>query len=275
VNTKFKKVSLTLKFLHLAVFFFIILSLSACQTDWTKNGFNLQKWNIDHSNCQTEAAQLYPPQFISYHLPAYSDPLETNCSNIGDFVNCTTSGGESFPITSTRDVNELNRNNAWERCVRARGYYTTDQTPPRTEVSHDNMINTIRISIEEAKNASNDLCHQADLSVFYKKSACNVGDLTLEQLSDKSKANPDEKQAVSKLQSEEKRTASKVVKLLLQHEKVKGITLAGLIKKHIILNDNLYVVLFNGTYTFGEFNQKRQEIDLQFGKEFKKLVSSN
>lgn len=100
-----------------------LLGLTACTTQWTKLGFNLEQWRKDNADCIAQAARAFPAQYSTYQLPGYTAPVRTNCYATGSLVNCTTTGGQSYPITVSNDLNEGNRNNAWEACIRAQGYY--------------------------------------------------------------------------------------------------------------------------------------------------------
>jgi hypothetical protein len=246
--------------------FSLILFLASCATHatlWTKIGFNSTQWAKDDSNCSREAAQAFPAQFVTDTSQGYTTPINTDCTNIGRIINCTTTGGKYYPITVTKDLNAGNRAHTWEKCIRSHGYFPEDELP-----------NPIKEAFTEAKTASELLCKRTEYEAFYKKSACKEEDLSLEQMSDKSKATTEDKTIISKLREEEKYIVNKLTSNMSNFGSKTDANIALLIRNYSNYADQNYLKLFEGNITFGEFNKKRQEIEIQFKLDLDKLTLS-
>lgn len=106
-------------------FLAIPLVLTACaQFQWLKPGATQQDFNRDSYECTTEAARTFPAMAVSYQITNGStQPAYTNCSGVGNSVNCTTTGGGYKPGQSVVvDANKNNRDNAAYQCMLARGW---------------------------------------------------------------------------------------------------------------------------------------------------------
>lgn len=113
--------------LLVAAFVFSAAFLGGCATRWTKPGFDLNAWQVDYNNCIIQSSRLFPPQYHTSTIYTVTSPIETNCERIGTYVSCSTTGGESHPITVTEDLSRGNRDKAWESCIRALGYYPVEE----------------------------------------------------------------------------------------------------------------------------------------------------
>lgn len=232
-----------------------VVSLAACSgrsaKRWTRDAFDLQQWNVDTAECQREAAQMFPPQFVSYQSPGYTAPTQTNCSNIGGNVNCTTSGGESYPITTNEDLNEDNRSNAWESCIRARQYVTADEAAKRPVPQLTKTDREIVSAVKEYGLKFRAICSENELQSYFQKNPCKVGG----SKEDKAFASHSEKSAAKKVRlARDERGAEFVAQL----EKIQSSTSRYLLE---VASDILrrsrenYDGLIEGRLTWGTHNK--------------------
>lgn len=113
-----------------------ILATGCAHYKWEKAGASEIDQRRDQYECDKEAAQIYPPNFVTKQITqGYIAPSTTTCNNTGsarifgntvnaqENINCTTRPGQqSQGITRVDDVNGVNRYEASKSCMRARGW---------------------------------------------------------------------------------------------------------------------------------------------------------
>ncbi len=99
--------------------------LSGCaQYRWQKPGMTVNEFERDKYECQSDAANMYPPAFVTTKIsPDYVTPSTTNCVGSGNMTSCTTIPGKFVQGTKiTSDSNTYAREQSASQCLRARGY---------------------------------------------------------------------------------------------------------------------------------------------------------
>lgn len=124
---------------HYGLMICILISVVSCGKTWTKPGFNMNQWNLDNANCKVHANSLFPPNMHTTQIPGISTPVQTNCYTIGGVTSCNTHGGPGTPINVTKDLNSQGRAQAWEACIRQRGYYQPKERKAAQEVIATNQ----------------------------------------------------------------------------------------------------------------------------------------
>jgi hypothetical protein len=244
--------------------------LQGCATRWTKNGFSLQQWNVDSSNCMNIASANFPPYYTSYQSQGYTTPMRTNCNTLGSQVNCTTTGGQSNPITITQDLNEASRTAVWERCVRSKGYFPVGENTG--EGIDSRTSDPIKDALTKVNLAQKARCLRAEFAPFYAKSPCDQGNLNLEQLADRSKPTKSEKIIISKIRAEEKSDEIELTSSIVEFGGTQTAGAANLFRKYTLLHDQVYLALYDGKYTYGQFNKRLVELREKFNKEMLSLL---
>lgn len=103
----------------------LVMLLAGCaQYEWHKDGAGQIDFDRDVYECQTEAAKLFPAQFVTYSVGSHSQgPSTTNCFGAGSSITCSTDHGIQRPPSSySVDANAENRYDALKQCIHARGW---------------------------------------------------------------------------------------------------------------------------------------------------------
>jgi hypothetical protein len=247
-----------ISFKQLEIYLFIsaAVTLAGCSTKWTKQGFNRHEWHKDSAICERDAAQIFPPQFITYQTPGYTTPVQSNCSRIGELVNCTTTGGDSYPITNVDDLNEENRRNAWERCIRARGYFTTNEAKNLKEPQLAESDREIVSAIKEYGQNFRAICTNTEVEIYFSKNPCKIGGST----QDKSYASRSEKSATKLVRKDRISRFNELVKQLNLIKSANSLYLAKIVSEISRRSNENYSGLIEGRITWGTHNKVGREL---------------
>jgi hypothetical protein len=127
--------------------------------------------NRDMYECKIEAARVHQPALYTQQIAAgTTSPSYTNCTNIGNLTNCTTTGGNyTPPIAITSDANSGVRNDYVHNCMTQRGNRVMSESEAKTYNRYDTSGETptqrrIRIREECRQNYGTDspLCRDTD-----------------------------------------------------------------------------------------------------------------
>lgn len=120
-----------MKTINLIIIGLLISLLGGCaQYAWYHPNKNQNDFNIDKYNCERQAAQMYPVHMAQqqpiYQPDSTNSGSTTNCSRLGDSVNCITTQNPSYNpqayIPPPQDVNVNNRSSAISSCMQANGW---------------------------------------------------------------------------------------------------------------------------------------------------------
>lgn len=245
------------------------LVLVGCvQTRWTSQNFNIAQWRIDDAACEREAAIMFPPDNVTRKHQGFTAPVSTNCYDMGYTINCTTTGGESYPIYWTTDLNEGSRRASWERCIRAKGYYTVGEANAQPTVKHP-----IVKSVEEAKSKTDEVCSRSEYAMLFKKIPCSVDEIELKHLADDRRLNNSEKRIFEKFVGETGKINTDVIKVVSGSSGKKAQDLKFLILDHSNSSVHNELELLKRRRTIGDYNRQRQVLHLKFLEDWRKLLS--
>jgi hypothetical protein len=108
---------------------FIIVSISLLSScSWTRPNTTRSETLSDRYKCEQQALRMHPIMMVQKtYSDGYKTPYKTRCrssgSGSGYDTNCTTTGGEYVPpSTTTTDVNFLPRDSAKDSCMYSKGY---------------------------------------------------------------------------------------------------------------------------------------------------------
>lgn len=100
-----------------------ILLAGCASKPWQHPTATPAQFNQDNYECHMQASAMYPAAMTSanFNQPA---PVRTNCTAMGNTMNCTTQQQANQIPPVQYDQNQIARSNAQGQCLRARGYYT-------------------------------------------------------------------------------------------------------------------------------------------------------
>lgn len=103
------------------------LALVACvptSSDYLyKSNADVARADSDDYTCELEAAKAVPASMRVGTTPTYTTPSHTNCYRVGNSVQCTTTGGQTYGgDTYSYDANNNLRKEYYARCMAAKGW---------------------------------------------------------------------------------------------------------------------------------------------------------
>jgi len=153
-------------------------------------------------------------------------------------------------------------------------------TPPKavlTDMPTQDSMNAWQARNAEIKEKSDKLCTDERFKLFYAKTPCNVPEITLQYLTDSSKATAAEKKVLLQVDTELLTIAqmsAENYKLNTRPESL-GIALANLrMKARSEAQENL-TNLYQGKITWGGFNTQRKALAASGKAEFEKIMKEN
>lgn len=108
-----------------------MLSVGACQPT-TENylfrkGGSVAQTDKDYFECELAASRGVPQDTRIATTPVYTNPVQTNCYQVGYSVQCNTTGGQVYGgNTYTYDANSKLRATYFARCLASRGYQVVE-----------------------------------------------------------------------------------------------------------------------------------------------------
>jgi hypothetical protein len=137
------------------------------------------------------------------------------------------------------------------------------------------QLAAVRSRWDALSEESKQICQRDDLRAHYSKSPCNAKDPTLEQLADKSKISPAEKEAYVRARSEQLAISKKSIEYIRQSDPVNGNSVA-LAREHGQAElDKVALDFIEGRITRGEFNRKRRDIVEQTDQQAQQVARAN
>jgi hypothetical protein len=152
--------------------------------------------------------------------------------------------------------------------MNARGWYLQDKR------QQEAVIQTSKNGWEALIAEAHQLCTRDDLQSYFSKSPCQAEDATLEQVTDKSRITPSEKEALSKVRSEGKALAKRMNDYLRQYDLRNGNSLALIRERGATELDKVALEFYEGRITRGEYNKKRREIAQQTDQQGRVAVAN-
>jgi hypothetical protein len=143
-----------------------------------------------------------------------------------------------------------------------------------SDIPTQESMNAWRSKDQETREKHNKICINDSYKLFFAKTTCNVGELTLQFLTDESKATPAEKKvlllvdnellAVAKMAADNYRENTKPAAL--------AIALSNLrMKSRADAQENL-LNLYQGKITWGGYNTQRKALAASSSADFEKII---
>lgn len=152
--------------------------------------------------------------------------------------------------------------------------------PPKAVLSDmptQESMNAWQARNVELKERSDKVCADEKFKLFYAKTPCNVPEITLQYLTDSSKATPAEKKAMMLVDNEFLTIAqlsAENYKLNIKPESL-GIALANLRMKARSEGQENLTNLYQGKITWGGYNTQRKALAASGKLEYEKIMREN
>jgi hypothetical protein len=98
----------------------VALTLTGCASGWSRPNASDADFSHDKYECEQQAAVMYPVQMMTSNA-GYQTPTQTNCRQVGNQTNCTSTPGTAI-YSQAKDVNSGARSSAFGSCMRSHGY---------------------------------------------------------------------------------------------------------------------------------------------------------
>jgi hypothetical protein len=211
-----------------------IILLSACAANnnvWVKPGASQTEFASQRYACMQQSQQRVSSAYVNQY------------------------GGSSDSRVTTN-------NPLFGACMNAQGWYLTDarQQQAVAQATKDGW----EALVEEVREVS----AREDLQPHYSKTPCKPEDATLEQMADKSRITPSEKEAFSKARSEQAAIVKRMNDYVRQHLP-RGNSISLVRERGSSELDKLSVDFYEGRITRGEYNKKRREITQQTNEQIR------
>jgi len=142
-------------------------------------------------------------------------------------------------------------------CMNAQGWYLQDKRQQEAKVQ------AAKDGLEALKEEQRELCAREELQPYYSKTPCKPEEATLEQMADKSRITPSEKEALSKARSEYTAISKRINEYLRQNDPRHGNSIALVRERNDTELEKLAVNFYEGRITPGEYNKKRRDLAQQ------------
>jgi len=111
----------SIKSIFIFIFFTTALLLVGCAgMGWSKPGSSQADFYNDKNDCDRQAAQTFPVAMGSTGS-GYQAPTTTNCTRVGNNVDCTSFPG-AYSAPQQQDMNAMPRLNYVTSCLKSKGY---------------------------------------------------------------------------------------------------------------------------------------------------------
>ena len=209
-----------------------IILLSACANNkiWVKPGASQTEFAHDKYACMQQ----------SQH--------RVSTANVTADVN-QFRGSSDSRVTTNEDL--------FSACMNAQGWYVQDkrQQQAMTQATKDGW----KALVEEVRQ----LCAREELQPYFSKTPCLPEETTLEQMADKSRITPSEKEALSKVKSEIAAISKRMNEYVRQIDPRHGNAIALVRERSVTEVDKVAMDFYEGRITRGEYNKKRRDLAQQ------------
>lgn len=231
----------------------LVLFLAACAPmTWNKAGASQNDFSQDRYACLQQAQQPSSGVLVNAYGGVASSQVVTNgnlfssCMNAkGWYLNNNQQSSQLFPQDAGPGPDASGRGAG----------FAGVPAPPKT--------NPLKDAIESALSEVKSVCAREDIKPFLNKSPCDALEISLEQMSDKSKISADEKVALSKIRAANQIIIKKLVDAFRQYGGVKGAEAAMLRERVQQFLEKNQFELYDGKINWGEYNRRRHELAVQ------------
>jgi hypothetical protein len=131
--------------------------------------------------------------------------------------------------------------------------------------------NSLLQALARNKEGFEELCDDSDYDDFLELAPCDEDTLTLEQLANRVKLEPDLIPIVSSFRSKEKKLEEELAVATASLRDKRSARMTKLIRETSKKSDQLYLKLVGQKLSIGEFNKARQDLRLKFKTELSKI----
>ncbi len=224
-----------------------ILVLTACAPMvWNKPGASAQEYAVDSFECTEQAQQRYAAAELSVY------------------------GGE------LRD-RPTNDNGLFAACLNAKGWHLGPQqevvgNARNLRLQEDQFTPTaLRDTFTLILADQQALCARPEFAALYRRSACQVGDLTIAQLADTGVLGAADKSTFSQLRKEGQEIGRRAAAAYRAFGGEPGRLTATAIDRAEALSEKNALELYSGRMGWGEFNQRRRDNHVLYRNDFKRI----
>jgi hypothetical protein len=153
----------------------------------------------------------------------------------------------------------------FDACMNARGWSLQDKV----------QFAAVKNDLDALNAEGRQICQRDDLRAHYSKTACDAKETTLEQMADKSKISPAEKEAYLKARSEQAAILKRRIEYVRQHDQAHGNSFAVALEHNQSEIDRAALDLIEGRVTRGEYNRRRHDIVEHTEEQMQQIARAN
>lgn len=204
------------------------VSLFGCAKTWVKPGSTEAEFNKDKYECLQQSQQ----QVSGFAFNAY--------------------GGAGGSQQKTND-------GLFTSCMNARGYSLQNQNQVKENAASNSSA--YQAITEKLKQDSAFRCTNSDYAAIYAKTACKAEDISIEQMSDKSKITQTQKTNFSALRTSIDASLREGIDRDRKYGGSKGVKVGNYVESvYMPKLEKLNLDLYNGKITWGEYNKSRKDL---------------
>jgi hypothetical protein len=148
-------------------------------------------------------------------------------------------------------------------CMNAQGWYLGDQRQLQAAAQ------TTKAGWDAFTEELRELCSREEFQPHFNRSPCKAEDTTLEQMADKSRITPSEKEALSKYKAEYAAIQKRINEYVRQNDPRRANSLLAIRERTSADLDKLAMDFYAGRITRGEYNSKRRDIAQQSAEQWR------
>ena len=226
----------------------VVLVLAGCAPmTWNKPGASANEYELDRLECTQKAQQRYLAAEISYY-------------------------------GANQSSNEfINENGLFASCMNAKGWHLGPQqvvigNAKGLGVQQDQFTPTaLRDTFTVILFDQDALCERAEFAPIYSHAACRIGDLTISQLADTTKIANADKKLFSQLRKESQEIGRRAAAAYRAFGGERGRKVAMAIDRTEALAEKNAIDLYAGNVSWGEFNQRRRDVNQLYRDDFRRI----
>ncbi len=226
----------------------LMLSLVGCAPMvWNKPGSSSADYELDRFDCTQKAQKRYLEAEIRY----YGGGRASN-----DFIN---------------------ENGLFTECMNAKGWFlgpqqVVIQTAAGREVQKDQFTPTALSDTFKVIMAKQDaMCARPEFAPVFNRSSCHLGDLTIAQLADTTKIATADKKVFSQIRKESQDMGREAAAAYRAFGGERGRKIASAIDRAELLAEKNAIDLYAGNIGWGEFSQRRRDVNQLYRDDFRRI----
>ncbi len=144
----------------------------------------------------------------------------------------------------------------------------------KKQAAQQAQSNPLQDAVKTFNSEADATCRDPALQPYFVKSPCDIFNATLEQLSDSSKINDEQKAALQKARAAFTDASKKLIQAYRQYGGQKGNETASLLEKTDGQSDANQLDLYSGKITWGEYNRRRKDSNVQLRDQYNDIWQS-